>query len=151
MEETKRRKMIQIKVLWLQYKAYFIICLALALFGSGVFTGCKLDEPDCSTCEQLKNELVIENATLRKANSDYADYFNKKNEEAKKATEHEEAMKNELAKGNREAKASLALRDARIKALEKRLKKAEADPRCAELLELEVCGALPMPLSLYSR
>ena len=54
------------------YMLYLKLGFIAALFLSGVFVGCRMDEPDCSVQDKARTELITENANLRSANAEYA-------------------------------------------------------------------------------
>lgn len=124
------------------YMLYLKLGFIVLVFLSGAFVGCKMDEPDCSVPEKARIELITENATLRAANAEY---------ERVEAARTAQAMQEKTAQAAREAAAGKEVEAARKRAqtlqgqldeIEERQRKAKADPKCRDIMELEVCPAL---------
>jgi hypothetical protein len=120
---------------------YIKIAALAALFGAGVWLGFRLD-PD-TDCGVLDAETAVELATCKAANAGYEELENARALEASgRQSSFRQQMTNEVKAG--------ALREQalakKLAAAEKELKAADADPRCAELMELEICEAITIPL-----
>lgn len=124
------------------YMVYLKLGFIAALFLSGVFVGCKMDEPDCSVQDKARTELITENATLRSANAEYARVEGQRNAQAAAQAaaqkKIEEQAKAEVAAAQERAQ---TLKD-KLAAIEAKQAKAAADPKCRDIMELEVCPAL---------
>jgi len=124
------------------YMLYIKFGFIVALFLSGVFVGCKMDEPDCSVQDKARTELITENATLRSANAEYARVEGQRNAQAAAQVaaqkKIEEQAKAEVAAAQERAQ---TLKD-KLAAIEAKQAKAAADPKCRDIMELEVCPAL---------
>lgn len=124
------------------YMLYLKLGFIAALFLSGVFVGCKMDEPDCSVQEKARSELITENATLRSANAEYARVEGLRNAQVAAQVDArkkiEEQAKVEIAAAQ---KRTQTLKE-RLAAIERKQRDAASDPKCKDIMELEVCPAL---------
>ena len=124
------------------YMVYLKLGFIAALFLSGVFVGCKMDEPDCSVQDKARTELITENATLRSANAEYARVEGQRNAQAAAQVaaqkKIEEQAKAEVAAAQERAQ---TLKD-KLAAIEAKQAKAAADPKCRDIMEMQVCEAL---------
>lgn len=124
------------------YMLYLKLGFIAALFLSGVFVGCKMDEPDCSVQDKARSELIIENATLRSANDEYAkvEAIRSAQAAAQVAAQKkiEEQAKAEVAAAQERAQ---TLKE-RLAAIEAKQAAARVDPKCRDIMELEICPAL---------
>jgi len=124
------------------YMLYIKFGFIVALFLSGVFVGCKMDEPDCSVQDKARTELITENATLRSANAEYARVEGQRNAQAAAQVaaqkKIEEQAKAEVAAAQKRAQ---TLKD-KLAAIEAKQAKAAADPKCRDIMEMQVCEAL---------
>ena len=124
------------------YMLYLKLGFIAALFLSGVFVGCKMDEPDCSVADNARAELIVENAALRKANADYADVEAKRNAQAQAQKAEQDAQKARAQVEIAAAQKRAQTLQERLAAIEAKQAKAAADPKCRDIMELEVCPAL---------
>lgn len=122
-------------MLWVKLAAVGLI------FGGGVWLGFELD-PDVD-CGQLDAETAAELASLRVANAEYEDAENARTLALnKEQSGYQNRMANEI-------KAALARQDTlatELAKVRKELDAAKADPKCADLMELEICEAITIPL-----
>lgn len=133
------------KVFYDTYIKPYLLVAKLAglavLFAGGVWLGFRMD-PD-TDCGQLDAEVATELATLRAANASYEELEKARaTEAAKEQAGYEHRMANEI-------KAAVAREQSLAKQLaivKEELKRAKDDPRCADLMELEVCDAITIPL-----
>ena len=120
---------------------YIKIGALALLFGGGVWLGFALD-PDVD-CGQLDAETAAELASLRVANAEYEDAENAR---ALALSKEQAGYQNRMAN---EIKAALARQDTlatELAKVRKELDAAKADPKCADLMELEICEAITIPL-----
>ena len=75
------------------YMLYLKLGFIAALFLSGVFVGCRMDEPDCSVQDKARTELITENANLRSANAEYARVEGQRNAQAQAQKAEQDAQK----------------------------------------------------------
>jgi len=124
------------------YMLYLKLGFIAALFLSGVFVGCKMDEPDCSVQDKARSELITENANLRSANAEYARVEGQRNAQVAAQVDArkkiEEQAKVEIAAAQ---KRTQTLKE-RLVAIERKQRDAASDPKCKDIMELEVCPAL---------
>lgn len=124
------------------YMLYLKLGFIAALFLSGVFVGCKMDEPDCSVQDKARSELITENANLRSANAEYARVEGQRNAQVAAQVDArkkiEEQAKVEIAAAQ---KRTQTLKE-RLAAIERKQRDAASDPKCKDIMELEVCPAL---------
>lgn len=124
------------------YMLYLKLAFTAFLFLSGLFVGCRMDEPDCSVSDRARAELIAENATLRAANAEYDRVEKARNAQVaaqKGAQQQAEAQAQvEVAAAQRRAQ---SLSD-KLRAIEERQRKAALDPKCADIMELQVCKVL---------
>lgn len=124
------------------YMLYLKLGFIAALFFSGVFVGCKMDEPDCSVQDKARSELITENANLRSANAEYARVEGQRNAQVAAQVDArkkiEEQAKVEIAAAQ---KRTQTLKE-RLAAIERKQRDAASDPKCKDIMELEVCPAL---------
>ena len=124
------------------YMLYVKIGFIVLVFLSGAFVGCKMDDPDCSVPEAARTELITEVATLRSANAEYARLEGIRNEQAAAdvaAAQQVQEQAQEAAKAAQKRAQTLA---GKLAAIEAKQKAAAADPKCRDIMELEVCPAL---------
>ena len=113
-----------------------------ALLGGGIWLGFRLD-PDLD-CGQMDAETAAELATLRTANYEYeqAELQRKMSEDEKAkawtATQEKERLATQVRERN------LYAQLAKIK---EEMNNANKDPKCADLMKLEVCEAISVPLA----
>lgn len=124
------------------YMMYLKIGAIAALFLSGVFVGCKMDEPDCSVQDKARTELIMENSVLRAANAEYA-----RVEEARNAMTASQAAAQRKIEEQAKAEVTAAQKRAqtlqeRLAAIERKQRDAASNPECRDIMELEVCPAL---------
>ena len=124
------------------YMLYLKIAFVVAMFLSGVFVGCKADSPDCSVPEKARAELIVENAALRKANADYADAEKLRSEQAAANKAAQEALAREAQVEANAARKRAQTLQSQLDAIEARQAEAARDPKCRDIMELEVCPAL---------
>ena len=120
------------------YMLYIKLGFIVALFLSGVFVGCKMDEPDCSVQDKARSELITENSTLRAANAEYARVEGLRNEQA---AAQQAAQKEQEGKAQAEvlaAQARAVTLQNKIDEIEARSRRAKADPKCREIMAMEV-------------
>lgn len=124
------------------YMLYLKLGFIAALFLSGVFVGCRMDEPDCSVQDKARSELITENANLRSANAEYARVEGQRNAQVAAQVDArkkiEEQAKVEIAAAQ---KRTQTLKE-RLAAIERKQRAAASDPKCKDIMELEVCPAL---------
>lgn len=133
--------MDKIKLAIAPWLAYIKVGALLLLFGGGVWLGFTLD-PDMD-CGQLDAETATELATCKVANAAY--------EELEKArslliTNEQAGFQNRMANEEKAAVTREKTLEAQLAAVRKELEAAKADPKCADLMELEVCEAITIPL-----
>ena len=124
------------------YMLYLKLGFIALVFLSGAFVGCKMDDPDCSVPEAARAELITENATLRSANAEYARVESQRNEQAAAQVAAQKKIEEQ-------AKAEVAAAQERAQTLKERLAAIEAkqaaarvDPKCRDIMEMQVCEAL---------
>lgn len=133
-------KMSAIKTTLTPYWLYIKLGLYALVMGGCVALGFYLDRDQ--DCGQLDAEAAAEIATLRSANAAYE----KVEAERAKAAADEDATFAERHKDElRRAQSRERSLYAKLNAVEEELKKAKGDPKCAELMELEVCEAITLP------
>lgn len=124
------------------YMLYLKLGFIAALFLSGVFVGCRMDEPDCSVQDKARSELITENTNLRSANAEYARVEGQRNAQVAAQVDArkkiEEQAKVEIAAAQ---KRTQTLKE-RLAAIERKQRDAASDPKCKDIMELEVCPAL---------
>lgn len=124
------------------YMLYLKLGFIAALFLSGVFVGCKMDEPDCSVQDKARSELITENANLRSANAEYARVEGQRNAQVAAQVDArkkiEEQAKVEIAAAQ---KRTQTLKE-RLAAIERKQRDAASDPKCKDIMEMQVCEAL---------
>lgn len=122
---------------------------AVALFGGGLWAGHSWRDNTClgdSVAQQTAaTEAAAEIATLRKANAEYEELIAGRNKdvEANKALAGQRDKEAEAASSRvRELERQLLIKDQQWK---KKFADAMGDPKCAELMEMQVCEAAPLP------
>lgn len=123
------------------YMTYIKLAFLAAVFGGGIWLGFTLD-PD-TDCGQLNAETATELATCKAANAGYEELENAR---ALEASREQAGYQNRMANENRAATIREQELAKQLAAVEKELADAKADPRCAELMELEICEAITIPL-----
>lgn len=121
------------------YLMWFKVGLLITLFMAGWVTSCKHYK---NADAQVDAEAAAEVATLRKANYDYAQADKARaavaaSEQAAQKKRDEDAVK-AVAAAEKRAQ-TLA---GKLSAIEAKQAKAKADPKCRDIMELEVCPAL---------
>lgn len=124
------------------YMLYLKMGFIAVLFLSGVFVGCKMDEPDCSVYDRARAELIVENATLRSANAEYAKVEGQRNAQAASQKAAQEALARQAQVEVRAAQRRAQSLSDRLAAIERKQRKAAADPKCRDIMELEICPTL---------
>jgi len=123
-------------IVWIQ------VGVLTAAVGGGVWLGFKLDtDVDCG---QLDAETAAELATLRKANASYEALEKAR---AKEAAEKRDALQRQLAAESRAAQLREADMRKELARAKQEIADAKADPKCAELMELEICKTITIPLA----
>lgn len=134
-------KMNVIKTTLAPYWLYIKLGLYALAIGGCVALGFYLDRDE--DCGQLDAETAAEIATLRTANAAYEKVERERAEAAVKEDEEFRAEHDKELKAARVRERSLY---AKLDAVERELEAARSDPKCAELMELEVCEAITVPL-----
>ena len=124
------------------YMLYLKLGFIVALFLSGVFVGCRMDEPDCSVQDKARSELITENATLRAANAEYARVEGQRNAQAQAQKAEQDAQKARAQVEIAAAQKRAQTLQERLAAIEAKQAKAAADPKCRDIMEMQVCEAL---------
>ena len=124
------------------YMLYLKLGFIAALFLSGVFVGCRMDEPDCSVQDKARTELITEVATLRAANAEYERVESIRNEQARQEQAAQAAREAAAGKEVEAARKRAQTLQGELDAIEARQQAAKKDPKCRDIMELEVCPAL---------
>lgn len=124
------------------YMLYLKLGFIALVFLSGAFVGCKMDEPDCSIPEKARTELITEVATLRAANAEYERVEGIRNEQARQEQAAQAAREAQAGKEVEAARKRAQTLQGELDAIEARQRKAKLDPKCRDIMELEVCPAL---------
>ena len=124
------------------YMLYIKLGFIVLVFLSGAFVGCKMDEPDCSAQDKARSELITENANLRSANAEYARVEGQRNAQVQAQKAEQDAQKARAQVEIAVAQKRAQTLQERLAAIEAKQTKAAADPKCRDIMELEVCPAL---------
>lgn len=121
------------------YLIWFKVALLVALFSLGWVTSCTHYK---NASSQVTTETAAEIATLRTANAEYARVDEARNERALAELAASEVLVAEAQKaaGRQQARAE-TLADT-LRRLEEKQRDAALDPKCRDIMELEVCPAL---------
>lgn len=132
--------MIDLYKTYLQpYLLWLKIALCVALFAAGWFGSTKYHK---AADAQVDAEKAAELATLRKANYDYAEADKARARVAAAEASAQKKRDEEAAKAVDAAQARAETLAGKLKQIEDQQRAAKADPKCRDIMELEICPAL---------
>lgn len=133
----------QAKLAAAPYMLAIKVAVLIGLLGFGVWLGFRLD-PD-TDCGQLDAETAAELATLRTANAEYAEADRLRAIEQDKAAAEQDERDKQAELERRALKLKADALAQKLRANELARQAAKDNPKCAELMELQVCETIPLP------